>query len=681
MSQVVDIEHCDLDIKNNNNSHHTGQYEEERLIVRRGQPFNIILHLKADSKEFKTAKSNFTFIVETGPVPRKESDTKASFGLSESIVATDWSASATNDPSGNKVTVSICSSPDAPIGVYSLTLDQEGKKTALGKFTLLFNAWCHRDAVYLHSETKRQEYVLEQCGQIFRGTHKRIKGTPWNLGQFEAGILDICLKILDVSPESLDDPDKDCSARRNPIYVTRVLSAMINSNDEGGVLVGNWEDYTGGVNPGLWIGSGEILRQWDATGPVRFGQCWVFAGVACTVSRALGIPCRVVTNFGSAHDTDANLVIENLYDENGERLSGGDSVWNFHVWVDSWMTRPDLGSEFDGWQASDPTPQETSDGVFCCGPCPLRAIKEGELTKKYDAPFIFAEVNADIVDFVQLTSGKIVKFSGSTTAVGRFISTKAIGSDERHDITHKYKYSEGSEEERRVYEKAQHHNKLQQRGEEPGLRLKIKLADNMIVGSDFEVNAVLTNNCMDTRTCTFLFFARAVSYNGRRGAGCGFASDKVEVPSGEERRLPLKLRYDSYGSVITSDRLIQLSAIAIDKQTIDYNKAEKTIVLDEPDLQIKLVGDVKLNQSVMAELSLLNPLPETLKDCSFTVEGVGLTGGKPITKKIGAVEPKQEAKASIEFSPARAGSSVLMVNFDSNKLQNIKNSINVVVEE
>lgn len=31
-------------------------------------------------------------------------------------------------------------------------------------------------------------------------------------------------------------------------------------------------------------------------------------------------------------------------------------------------------------------------GVFCCGPAPVRAIKEGELTKKYDIPFIFAEV-------------------------------------------------------------------------------------------------------------------------------------------------------------------------------------------------------------------------------------------------------------------------------------------------
>lgn len=32
------------------------------------------------------------------------------------------------------------------------------------------------------------------------------------------------------------------------------------------------------------------------------------------------------------------------------------------MWVDSWMSRPDLGSEFDGWQTSDPTPQEKSEG-------------------------------------------------------------------------------------------------------------------------------------------------------------------------------------------------------------------------------------------------------------------------------------------------------------------------------
>lgn len=82
-------------------------------------------------------------------------------------------------------------------------------------------------------------------------------------------------------------------------------------------------------------------------------------------------------------------------------------------------------------------------GVFCCGPVPLKAIKEGELNLKYDAPFVFAEVNADVVEYVKLTNGRMVKMGGSSIDVGHFISTKAVGSDERHDITHLYKHPEG----------------------------------------------------------------------------------------------------------------------------------------------------------------------------------------------------------------------------------------------
>lgn len=55
----------------------------------------------------------------------------------------------------------------------------------------------------------------------------------------------------------------------------------------------------------------------------------------------------------------------------------------------------------------------------------------------------------------------------------------------------------------------------------------------MLVGSDFEVSAILTNNYMETRNCSLMFFARAVDYNGKRGDSCGFTSDKMEVPSGE----------------------------------------------------------------------------------------------------------------------------------------------------
>lgn len=127
-------------------------------------------------------------------------------------------------------------------------------------------------------------------------------------------------------------------------------SPQVNCNDDKGVVLGKWTGgYEGGVSPLFWRGSVEILRNWDAQAcqPVCYGQCWVFAAVACTgrtiapswsrrvplkalflsVSRALGIPCRVVTNYASAHDTNSNLVIERYIDENGDLIQSKEIIW------------------------------------------------------------------------------------------------------------------------------------------------------------------------------------------------------------------------------------------------------------------------------------------------------------------------------------------------------------------
>lgn len=42
----------------------------------------------------------------------------------------------------------------------------------------------------------------------------------------------------------------------------------------------------------------------------------------------------------------------------------------------------------------------------------------------------------------------------STARVGHYISTKSVGSFERDDITHLYKYQEGTNEERKAFETA-----------------------------------------------------------------------------------------------------------------------------------------------------------------------------------------------------------------------------------
>lgn len=54
-------------------------------------------------------------------------------------------------------------------------------------------------------------------------------------------MVDICMKILDLNPKHLKDPADDVSARCNPIYVSRVISAMVGHGD--------WADLRPAVTP------------------------------------------------------------------------------------------------------------------------------------------------------------------------------------------------------------------------------------------------------------------------------------------------------------------------------------------------------------------------------------------------------------------------------------------------
>lgn len=113
----------------------------------------------------------------------------------------------------------------------------------------------------------------------------------------------------------------------------------------------------------------------------------------------MGIPSRPVTNYSSAHDTQFSLTVDYFVDEKGKVMEemNSDSIWNFHVWNEAWMTRPDLGDIYSGWQAIDATPQELSEDMYRCGPASVVAVKRGEVLRPYDGAFLYAEVNADKV--------------------------------------------------------------------------------------------------------------------------------------------------------------------------------------------------------------------------------------------------------------------------------------------
>lgn len=82
-------------------------------------------------------------------------------------------------------------------------------------------------------------------------------------------------------------------------------------------------------------------------------------------------------------------------------------------------------------------------GTYCCGPAPVKAVREGHTDVKYDVPFVYGEVNADKVTWLVMANGSKKNILSDTNAVGQNISTKAVGSNNRQDITEQYKHKEG----------------------------------------------------------------------------------------------------------------------------------------------------------------------------------------------------------------------------------------------
>lgn len=76
--------------------------------------------------------------------------------------------------------------------------------------------------------------------------------------------------------------------------------------------------------------------------------------------------------------------------------------------------------------------------MFCCGPSPVKAVKDRRIDLLYDVPFVYAEVNADVHKII-MSRGRVLSLSRDTENVGAFICTKAVGFPRLQNITGDYK--------------------------------------------------------------------------------------------------------------------------------------------------------------------------------------------------------------------------------------------------
>ncbi|XP_075702989.1 protein-glutamine gamma-glutamyltransferase 5-like [Rhinoderma darwinii] len=684
MAYPPEILRIDANKLKNGEEHKTQTIRGKELILRRGQPFSITLFFYSRGKEEKL--DNLKLTAQTGPYPSQQAGTLIQFPVTK-LRDNTWSAKEESE-SIDSLSLTICTSAKACIGRYNLYLEGSyrgnTKSYYLGDFLLLFNPWCSDDDVFLEDEDLRQEYVMNEYGLMYQGSKDFVVTTPWNFGQFEDGVGEICLRILDMNPNYLKNPSLDCSKRGDPVYISRVVSAMINSNDDRGVIESCWDEcFSNGANPSTWNGSVTILRLWHNSGcrPVRYGQCWVLAGVMCTVMRFLGIPARVVTNFESAHDTNFSLTVDEYYDETGKKLEPvqGDSIWNFHVWDECWMARKDLRPGYDGWQVLDSTPQEISGGTFCCGPAPVKAVKEGDVDVDYDVAFVFTEVNGDVIHWV-LRDGGVEKGQVDVLSIGKTISTKSVGSNTIEDITNQYKYEDGSTQERAVYEKAV--AKLKSKKPFMGrdsivaldFNMSLKLAQSPLIGQTIILLYRIHNRSFEPKKFSIMVSAQEMMYNGKALEQFWTENFEVDVNAGKDMETSFQLHPFHYQRFVRPGNNIRVTALATDLKNKKLKLASKNIIFEVPAIDIQVYGTPQLNQPLSVILSFSNPLNEVLSNCVMTAEGTGLFPGGPFRVQMDQIFPGRVGFVRIFCLPFKRGKLQLEVNFSCNKIKYIKGS-------
>ncbi|NXH18714.1 F13A factor, partial [Bucco capensis] len=668
----------------NKQQHHTDKYYSPKLIVRRGQAFQITIDF---NRPYRPATDHFWLEYLIGRYPQQNKGTYIPVLLSDVLKPDKWGAKITQQEN-NSIQLSIMPSSSCIVGKFRLYVAVwtpfgilRTPRNAATDTYILFNPWCQQDAVYLDDEKEREEYILNDVGIVFHGNITDIKLRSWSYGQFEENILDACLFLMDKA-------ELELSGRGNPIKICRVASAVINSRDDNGVIAGSWDNsYTAGVAPSAWTGSVDILLEYYSSHqPVRYGQCWVFAGVFNTFLRCLGIPARLVTCYSSAHDNNANLQLDYYLDDEGKvdtKLTK-DSVWNYHCWNEAWMTRPDLPIGFGGWQVVDGTPQETSDGMYRCGPASVQAIKHGHVCFQFDAPFVYAEVNGDIVYIRKEKNGTQVIENIDPKHVGQLIVTKEVGGDGMMEITEQYKFQEGSEEERLALDTALMYGVKKQTPQDTTFQPQRDVdmdfqVQKAVLGSDFKVTITFRNRSPNSYTVTAYLSGNIVFYTGvtKNEFKRHSFSDKLEPAS--SRAFDVLIQSSEYLSELLDQASFHFFLTARINETGKILARQKATVLEIPALRIKSQGEMVAGKQMSVTVEFTNPLQQALEDVTLRLEGPGVL--RTMKKEFRQIPANSTLIWDVKCFPSRPGPRKLIASLTCDALRHVYGELNIQIQK
>uniref|UniRef100_A0A671M4K7 protein-glutamine gamma-glutamyltransferase n=1 Tax=Sinocyclocheilus anshuiensis TaxID=1608454 RepID=A0A671M4K7_9TELE len=674
LDEGLSVLSVDMRVAENRKDHYTDNFKSSSLIVRRNKEFTISIKLdRAFSAEQDDVQLEFLIGELLSPNDNKGTYITVSIGKGKHN--RHWKGRVV-EIQGNEVTVGITPNASCIIGRFrtfvAIVTDFGRQRTQRNQdtdFYVLFNPWDPADQVYMDKEEDRQEYVMNDVGIIYNGEYNNISSRSWNFGQFEEGVLDACLMVMDAGKVPL-------LFRGNATEVVRQGSALLNAQDDKGVMVGNWSgDYSSGTAPTAWTGSPEILLKYASEGcePVSFVQCWVFAGVMNTFTRCLGIPARVITNFFSAHDNTGNVKTDIVLDKDGkiDRSRTKDSVWNYHCWNEVYMKRPDLPENFSGWQVVDCTPQETSDGLYRCGPTSVNAIKEGELSYPFDAKFVFAEINSDLIYHKADKLGNMKIIYVDTAYVGKLILTKKKDSSRYEDITSNYKYPEGSLKEREAMQMAERRG-VSSRDylplAEAGVTIELQ-ADTIKMGENLKLTLNIKNQTSQTCIISAIITGCVAYYTGVTSTTFKFENKSATVEASTSESDTSYMPY-----LVEQSNLLFVVYGQVEESETSLSTM-RVVNLHPPELTIKvnMTGSPMVGKELMVSVEFLNPYNFILQKVNLRIDGPGLILTK--LKYYSQILPGASVKYKVLLIPRFLGKKVLMACLDCPLLRQVTNQL------
>ncbi|TRY89156.1 hypothetical protein DNTS_018074 [Danionella cerebrum] len=674
---VLDVDMC---LEKNKSDHYTDYYNNPNLIVRRNREFRIILKL---NRAFNKNLDNLQLEIMIGSLPDINKGTSIVLSIGSGKPEKNWKSNVL-ETTASSITVGITPDVKCIIGrfrMFAVVVSYSGKKRTPRNtdtdFYVLFNPWDPEDEVYIEDDNDREEYVMNDIGFIYNGDYDMVASRSWNYGQFEEGILDACLLVMDAGKVPM-------MFRGKATEIVRQASALMNANDDNGVLVGNWSgDYSRGTAPSAWTGSTEILLQYAQEGckPVQYAQCWVFAGVLNTFLRCLGIPTRVITNFLSAHDNNGSIKTEIVLDKSGniDRRETKDSIWNFHCWNEVYMRRLDLPDQFSGWQVVDSTPQENSDGLFRCGPTSVEAIKQGEISYPFDARFVFAEVNSDVIYYQKDQFGKSKTLSVDTSYIGKLIVTKRNNSSNYMDVTLNYKYAEGSHQERQAMQRAEKfgvpsRDYLDTTESEVDVEIQ---ADNLKIGKSFPLTVNFTNKSSQTCTVDAVITGSVVYYTGVISSTFMFENKTATVDAFGTQSIMMYIKASAYMPFLKDQTNLKFMVSGNTEETNTPFSTMRVFTLLPPDISIKVIGTPQVGKNLMITVEFQNPFQFSLQGVQLRLDGPGVMSTK--MKEYSEILPGSSLKYKVMVIPQMSGRRVLMATLDCPQLREVTGQLEINV--